>query len=194
MSIFIISDLHLFHRNIHAFEPIRYQIGNTLEEMNWNIVKLWNSVVQPEDEVYNLGDVAFQLGEKINEINHIVQSMNGYKILIRGNHDHKKDEVYLRMGFKQVLWGPVDFGKYVLSHEPILDTKVLNIHGHTHHTLINENMGLFRCVSIEVLPNFTPIRLSEVLKSGKYATIIEGQEPHHEPFFIPSQRWTPTTY
>lgn len=52
--------------------------------MNEMIVNNWNAVVAPEDTVYHLGDVA--LGT-ISESLPIVGRLNGYKILVPGNHD-----------------------------------------------------------------------------------------------------------
>lgn len=52
--------------------------------MNAEIVRRWNEVVMPDDTVYHLGDVA--LG-KIDDSLPRVGELNGYKVLILGNHD-----------------------------------------------------------------------------------------------------------
>lgn len=59
--------------------------------MNEAMVNNWNSVVKPEDTVYNLGD--FSLAFRPVEI--YPHRLNGTKILVPGNHDfchsyHKK--------------------------------------------------------------------------------------------------------
>jgi calcineurin-like phosphoesterase family protein len=175
-DIFIIGDTHFFHARILEFEPRRLQLGLTVEDMNWEIVKLWNSVVGKNDGVVHLGDVAFQLGSRMEEIIRLIGSLNGVKALIKGNHDHKADDVYIKMGFSKVMKGPVNFGKVLLSHQPELDTKILNVHGHL-HTYPNPSRPSHRPekspdpdsklhynASIEMLPEFKPIRLSEILR------------------------------
>lgn len=52
--------------------------------MNEMIIKNWNDVVSPDDTVYHLGDVA--LGPWV-EWDGILTRLNGYKILVVGNHD-----------------------------------------------------------------------------------------------------------
>lgn len=63
-----------------------------LHEMDNALIRNWNELVQPEDTIYHLGDFSFKS-------NQYVDKLNGYKILIKGNHDHDKydklfDEVY----------------------------------------------------------------------------------------------------
>lgn len=58
----------------------------SVDEMNEAIVKNHNSVVGKDDVVYFLGDVGF--GNQESMIN-VMQSMNGVKHLIIGNHDRR---------------------------------------------------------------------------------------------------------
>jgi calcineurin-like phosphoesterase family protein len=69
------------------FCPItRERFKNDLAYMNEAMVKEWNEIVEPEDTVYILGDVAFLPAQKATEY---MRRMNGTKILIEGNHDRK---------------------------------------------------------------------------------------------------------
>lgn len=52
--------------------------------MNEAIIDNWNSVVAPEDTVYHLGDVC--LGP-VAEWHDSLSRLNGYKVLIVGNHE-----------------------------------------------------------------------------------------------------------
>jgi len=52
--------------------------------MNEAIVGMWNELVRPDDTVYHLGDVA--LG-KLDESLPLVGRLNGFKVLVPGNHD-----------------------------------------------------------------------------------------------------------
>lgn len=48
------------------------------------LVENWNNTVKPEDTVIHLGDVIFYGRDKADKF---IKQLNGYKILIRGNHD-----------------------------------------------------------------------------------------------------------
>jgi calcineurin-like phosphoesterase family protein len=81
------SDLHIFHRNILQFCRPEFK---TLDEMHKYIINTWNQHVKPSDVVYNLGDLAFQVGSMKGEINAILSALNGKHILFKGNHDDDK--------------------------------------------------------------------------------------------------------
>ena len=53
--IWFTSDLHFNHKRIIEYEPTTRPFAS-VEEMNETLIKNWNSVVQPEDTVYVLGD------------------------------------------------------------------------------------------------------------------------------------------
>jgi len=86
--IWFYSDPHFYHNNV-----IRYcsRPHATVEEMNEDLVRRWNTVVRPEDTVYCLGDfsMAFRAVELFSP------RLMGNKVLVPGNHDfchsyHKK--------------------------------------------------------------------------------------------------------
>jgi calcineurin-like phosphoesterase family protein len=81
MTIWFTSDTHFGHANIIKYceRPFR-----DTDHMDAVIVDNWNSIVSPEDTVYHLGDVA--LGT-IDKSLANVGRLNGYKILVIGNHD-----------------------------------------------------------------------------------------------------------
>ena len=58
--------------------------------MNSEIVAIYNDIVKPDDEVYNLGDFAFKTGQRKIETKAIFDSLNGIKYLCKGNHDSMK--------------------------------------------------------------------------------------------------------
>ena len=101
--------------------------------MNEMMIKNWNETVGPDDTVFHLGDVA--LGT-IAESLPLVGRLNGYKILVPGNHDRifsgeseKKRERFFPE-YRKVFQGinyeivtiPFDMGdemiEVVLSHFP----------------------------------------------------------------------------
>lgn len=150
------SDTHFSHSRI--IEYCNRPFGN-VEEMNQAIVDRFNSVIQPEDTLYHLGDVA--LG-KMDESLSWVNKINGHKILLAGNHDrlwpwfkgqnhemwHHK---YVEAGFEAVhlgtgqveIWrqrflmchfpyvGDSRESDRYVQHRPV-DNGIPLIHGHTH--------------------------------------------------------------
>lgn len=86
MKKWITSDLHFGHANIMKFCPVTRAGFRDVDHMNECMIQEWNAQVQPEDEVFILGDVAFLPAPKAANI---MRRLNGAKILIEGNHDRK---------------------------------------------------------------------------------------------------------
>lgn len=107
---FVYSDPHFNHGNI--IEYGKRPFGN-IKEMESELIKRYNEVVSPIDIVYILGDFGFGT---LEEISRILSQMNGYKILIMGNHDmNRKREWWLNAGFNEVSKHPIIVrGKYIL--------------------------------------------------------------------------------
>jgi calcineurin-like phosphoesterase family protein len=137
----------------------------TAEEMDETMIANWNSVVGKDDTVYHLGDFAFGKGsqEKIAEY---VSRLNGYIVLIKGNHDRKTFSWYVKAGFYDIIGG--EYWQYkpgvIFSHRPQPNKGQLNIHGHIHNLYHIHPNKLYINVSVEVI-NYTPVRLSDILKS-----------------------------
>lgn len=75
-----VSDLHFSHKRVIEYcnRPFK-----DVTEMNELLIKEWNSIVRKKDKVYMLGD--FSLNPNVSK--KIAPLLNGYKILIAGNHD-----------------------------------------------------------------------------------------------------------
>jgi calcineurin-like phosphoesterase family protein len=161
-DIWIISDLHLSHKNIIKFTR---EDGNLLrpgfrdiQHHDECLIENWNSVVKPGNKVYVVGD--FGNPELANRL-------QGQKRLILGNHD---DDTQKLMGkFKKIMaWRRFkeDDLSFVLTHFPLLigkhDTRIhFNIHGHIHHKLIADQRYINVCVEHW---NYTPVHLDELIK------------------------------
>jgi calcineurin-like phosphoesterase family protein len=78
--IFFTSDHHFDHANIIKYCNRPFL---SVDEMNEEIVKRWNQVVDANDTVYYLGD--FSLGK--GSVEKFVPRLNGEKYLVMGNHD-----------------------------------------------------------------------------------------------------------
>ena len=76
------TDLHFGHRNVIDFCERPYK---NVEEMDASIIKQWNSQVAPTDEVWFLGDFGINKRKCLDK--DLVDSLNGRKFIIIGNHD-----------------------------------------------------------------------------------------------------------
>lgn len=75
-----ISDLHFGHKNILAFDNRPFK---TIEEHDQAIIDNWK-VVNPDDDVWILGDISWHSAEKTAEI---LRRLGGRKHICVGNHD-----------------------------------------------------------------------------------------------------------
>lgn len=153
MKTYITSDLHFGHTNIMSFCPqSRARFKNDVNYMNEQMVIEWNSIVQSNDLVYILGDVAFLPAQKAAEY---MNRCNGTKILVEGNHDRKalKDPTFFKC-FKEVhKYLDINYNGYkiVMSHYPFLEWDqmhrgALHFYGHLHGGVTNQEK--YRCLDV----------------------------------------------
>lgn len=139
------------------------------------IIKNWNELVAPEDEVYHLGDVM------LNDNEHglkCINRLNGKIHLIIGNHD-RGTRVELYKQCPNII--SIDYAKeikykkhyFYLSHYPTItanydDEKpwanhLINLHGHTHskEKFYNNNPYMY-CVCLDAHNN-RPVSIDEIL-------------------------------
>lgn len=135
------SDLHAFHKNIIAYDNLPF---GSLEEYRGHIIKTWNDKVKEEDEVYLLGDTC--VGGRNKEIKEFLESLNGIKYLVKGNHEKEiMNTSYLRDMFVWIKdYYLLDYEKkrFVLFHYPIESWQnrshgSIHIHGHSHGKSLN---------------------------------------------------------
>jgi calcineurin-like phosphoesterase family protein len=142
--------------------------------MNSIIIRRWNSTVRPDDLVIHLGD--FALYGKSPKVSKLCKSLNGKKILVRGNHDRKSMHWYLKNGFNFVCDLFV-VGNVIFTHRPLPINEFLlmpfrlNIHGHIH-----EREQLYKDthknISVEQT-NYFPIKLDHIL--GEFGLRLKRQ-------------------
>lgn len=125
MKFFIISDTHFNHAKIATY-------CDRPENFTEIVLKRWNERVTPKDTVIHLGDVAIGPREHIEGQ---IRSLNGRKILVRGNHDlHGSLSWWCDRGF-DFACDAMTFRNVLLTHHPS-DVKFgceLNVHGHLHN-------------------------------------------------------------
>lgn len=129
--IYFTSDLHLGHENVIKFENRPF---SNADEMNRVLIANYNSVVQPNDTVYILGDLTYRIPS--DEANRIISQLNGRKTLIKGNHDKKYDESLFEeiTLYKEIKW---DGNNFILMHYPFMEWNKMyhgsyHLHGHIH--------------------------------------------------------------
>ena len=137
MKTFITADLHFGHANMMKFNPDTRQYRDA-DHMNAMLVQEWNATVGVDDLTYILGDFAFLQASKATAI---ARMLNGRKILIQGNHDHKllNDRTF-RDCFEEVHMYHeinVDGTKVCMFHYPIHEWTqchrgAVMFHGHVH--------------------------------------------------------------
>jgi calcineurin-like phosphoesterase family protein len=139
MKTYVTSDLHFGHKNIMKFCPATRGHFTDAVSMNEIMVADWNAVVEPEDLVYILGDVAFMSAQAATAL---LRRLNGRKILVEGNHDVKQltDDSF-RKCFEEIhkyLEVNYDGRKIVMFHYPIMfewnqaHRGSIHFHGHLH--------------------------------------------------------------
>ena len=171
-NIFLISDTHFGHIGVTQFlnrDGSKLRPWTDIESMDEAMITNWNSVVNPKDKVYHLGDVV------INR-KHLktLSRLNGEKVLVKGNHDIFRIDEYL-MYFKDVRGYHV-LDRFLMSHIPIHPAELGrfsgNIHGHLHSKVVEHQDGSadnrYACVCVEQI-NYTPITFEEVKEKFKYA-------------------------
>lgn len=169
--IYFTSDTHFNHQNILKLcnRPFK-----TIEEHDKALIKNWNHVVKPKDEVYILGDLIMtRSGEKANSL---LKQLNGKKYLIVGNHDtYLKDPKFdtsLFVWIKYYYELRYNHKSIILFHYPILEWDdfyggSIHLYGHVHNTAEDYFKKTLskRAVNVGVdLTNYTPISIDEVLK------------------------------
>lgn len=179
--IYFTSDLHFGHKNIIEYCNRPF---SSVERMNDCLVDNWNALVEEDDLVYVLGDVAMG---KIAETLPIVSQLKGYKILVPGNHDRcwsgnkkVKVDIYQEVGFHIAIEQPKFWygsNVFLLCHFPYhgdsggedrylefrpKDTGMPLLHGHVHDAW-RVNGRMFN-VGVDV-NNFHPVSIDTIIKA-----------------------------
>lgn len=180
---FFVSDTHFGHAKICQFlseDGSKLRPWDDIEQMNEDMVRIWNEVVRPQDKVYHLGDVVIN-----RKYLPILERLNGDKVLVKGNHDIFPLKDYVKY-FRDIrAYHVVD--NLICSHIPVHpDSKGRfrgNVHGHLHSRRVMADVKMVKfnncavelippkpvidswyfCVSVENL-EYRPISLDEIRK------------------------------
>ena len=188
--VYFTSDTHFGHSNIvtfckrpfvDKFRTIETRDGGfayrpDLDLMHREMTARWNSVVGPRDIVYHLGDFALT---KRPDVPAFVKRLNGYKILIRGNHD-RNAKIMLEAGFDrvlEVLRTNIDGVELFMQHKPEVKEKwngaSIHLCGHVHEKW--RRKGNTINVGVDVW-DFVPRTLQELMAAPSEGDFLTPEE------------------
>lgn len=168
--IYFIADTHFHHNNVISFCQRPF---TDVGEMNDTLIKNWNSVVKPTDEVYILGDFLYKgTGKQANEL---LGSLNGRKYLIKGNHEHYLKSADFNTSLLEWIKDYHTFvyykRKFILFHYPILEWEgyhhnSIHLYGHVHNNQSDYFSDILGNRAINVgadMIDFKPISIEKIL-------------------------------
>jgi calcineurin-like phosphoesterase family protein len=165
VAVYFTSDNHFGHagaRNLYR-RPFA-----SVEEMDRQMIDRWNSVVNPEDEIWHLGD--FAVRQSPERVAALSRMLHGRKHLIAGNNDNAA--VTSCTGWESIQPYAeviIDETTLVLCHYPFrtwrdMGRGALNLHGHSHGRL--KPLPRQFDVGVDVW-DFQPVQLAEVVGRTK---------------------------
>lgn len=168
---FLVSDTHFGHAGVCRFTEddgiTKIRPWTNPDEMDEDMVRMWNETVRPQDKVYHLGDVVIN-----RKALPIMSRLNGTKVLIKGNHDIFNLDDYTPY-FKDIR-AYHKLGDFILSHIPMHPDSLArwcggNFHGHLHTNRVMKDGEIdpkYFSVCVEQT-GFRPILLEDAIKRIK---------------------------
>lgn len=136
MTIMVWADTHFGHAGIlrHCAESRPY---NNVTEMNEALIAFWNETVRPLDDVYFLGDFAFD-----RQPLRYFERLFGYKHLVRGNHDMQNKQTLALpwVSVHDIVTLKQEGTRAIACHYPMASWEGMHrgyimLHGHSHGNL-----------------------------------------------------------
>ena len=186
-KIFLTSDTHWFHENVIQYCNRPWQ---DIDQMGRGLVKNWNNVVRKKDIVYHLGDVAMGGPKRMDDLNKILNQLNGTIRLIRGNHDTyiMKEPCVNRFewvkDYHELKYTSPNHGKrkFILCHYPLLtwngsgrkakdgNPYSVMLHGHCHGNIDDRNRDTTRMDMGVDSNNYAPIWIENIVELMNHKT------------------------
>lgn len=158
MSVYVTSDLHLYH---DAVLKLCRRPFKDMNKMHKVIHDNWNAVVTNDDIVIIVGDITLKGSDYKTKLERYFSSLNGTKIGIFGNHDKLKPFQYIDIGFQSMHTSLV-FDEFIFVHDPAvatIDKTKKFICGHVHDLFVKCD----NCVNVGVdVWDYTPVPLDKV--------------------------------
>jgi calcineurin-like phosphoesterase family protein len=160
INTFFTSDTHFGHERIIQLSNRPF---SSVREMDEKMISNWNSKISKKDTVYFLGDFCFCDAEQGQRI---LDSLNGHKHLIRGNHEKIGSRLKGWVSISDYKEIKVENQSIVLSHYAMrtwnkLHYKSWMLYGHSHGTLPDDNGLLSIDVGVDC-HNYSPISMSDL--------------------------------
>lgn len=186
--IWFTSDLHLGHTNIAGPELSNWKDGyrtfKTVSAMDTELLKQLNSLVQPDDTLYFLGDFCFK------------GSIQGYRdrimckniTFIKGNHDKAKDITPVFGHCFDYIEEDIGEIKFVLCHYSMRiwnkshkSPGSIHLYGHSHSKLEDDPWGRSMDVGVDnayrMYGVYAPFSLDTIMKI--MSTRVSKTIDHH---------------
>ena len=169
-----VADLHFGHRNVIQFDHRPFLDAG---EMDGALIKLWNSRVSPDDNVYVVGDFAYKSDK---DEAWYLQRLRGHKHLIIGNHDGKLLQNERAMAYFEsvdnIMHVSDGENQIILCHYPMAEWYNSRhgswlIYGHIHanrdHTYeymktLHHALNAAVCIN-----NYTPASFNELVRNNR---------------------------
>jgi calcineurin-like phosphoesterase family protein len=156
VATFFTSDTHFGDHRVLNLYPRPFA---DVAEMDAELVRRWNAVVRPEDEVWHLGDFA----RTARRANALLPTLNGAKHLVVGNNDPAGMTGWASVQPYAEL--ELDGRFLVLCHYPFRSWNrqhrgALDLHGHSHGRL--KEMARQHDVGVDVR-DYRPVTVQEIL-------------------------------
>lgn len=173
MTLWFTADTHFGHSHVIRFSDRPFA---SVGEMDAELIRRWNAVVGPRDEVWHLGDFCWT-----KEPESYVQQLNGRIHLVLGNHDRRRmsllDAGMLFASVQDVKYLRRDGLRFWLSHYahrtwPKANHGTYHLYGHSHGDL----PGVNRSMDVGVDANdYAPISMDAVVAELQDAAFTQ----HH---------------
>lgn len=176
-----ISDLHFGHANVIRFDHRPFA---DVDEMDRCMIRLWNTRVSDNDDVFIVGDFCYRAG---NTPDWYLRQLKGHKHLIIGNHDqvtlHCENAAKYLESIDKMCFVPDGDKHACLCHFPIADWNKAkrgswHIYGHIHAStdevyrfMRSRERALNAAACIN---NYTPASMDELIRNNE---VFQSQNP-----------------
>lgn len=178
------ADTHFGHEKIiqHSKRPF-----GSIEEMDEQLIERWNKLIQPQDDVWHLGDFNYRSERIDKHTPDYLLRLNGHIHIVWGNHDdaHAKRYMLLFWSYQEVKYLRLNGEKITLYHYAQRVWRnshhgAWHLFGHSHGSLPNYHRSMDVGVDAQ---NYRPIHFDEI------KAYMDTQEvTHHHPELV-SDPW-----
>ncbi len=128
------ADEHYGHANVIQYNKRPY---GSVEEMDKDLIKRFNSMVMKDDITIHAGDFCW-LNKSLDVYNKYLKKMNGNHILLIGSHDHWMSRRYKYIWTKRIEGQLVVVCHYCMYTWPSSHYGAWQLFGHSHGSLVRK--------------------------------------------------------